>query len=104
MVKKILENIKELRNLKGFSQLDMATKLNVDHSTYGYLERGKTDITLSRLEEISNILEIPMVDLIVYPEKASQAIDHGYRAKVVVELELSLEELETLKVRERIFR
>jgi transcriptional regulator with XRE-family HTH domain len=51
------EKIKELRKKRDWSQEIVANKLNISLNSYGALERGETDIKLSRLEELARIFE-----------------------------------------------
>jgi transcriptional regulator with XRE-family HTH domain len=52
------EKIKELRKKRDWSQEIVANKLNISLNSYGALERGETDIKLSRLEELAGIFEV----------------------------------------------
>lgn len=56
----LLSKIKSFRKERGFSQQYMAAKLGIDYSTYGKMERGKISITVQRLLELSQILEVPI--------------------------------------------
>ena len=51
------EKIKELRKKRDWSQEIVANKLNISLNSYGALERGETDIKLSRIEELARIFE-----------------------------------------------
>lgn len=51
-------NLKKQRTIKKLSQQYLADKLNVDLKTYQNLENGKTKFDLSRLGEVSKILEL----------------------------------------------
>lgn len=59
---KVCEKIKRLRQDKGWSQEEIANKLNMSTNAYGCIERGDTDVSLSRLEEISAVFEIDIAD------------------------------------------
>jgi transcriptional regulator with XRE-family HTH domain len=50
------EKIRQLRLQRGFSQEAMADSLGLSTTAYGDLERGKTDLTLSRLGQIADAL------------------------------------------------
>ena len=52
------EKIKELRKKRDWSQEIVANKLNISLNSYGALERGETDIKLSRVEELARIFEV----------------------------------------------
>lgn len=60
---KVCEKIKRLRQEKGWSQEEIANKLNISVNAYGSIERGETDVNLSRLEAVSEVLGIDMADL-----------------------------------------
>lgn len=59
---KVCEKIKRLRQERGWSQEEIANKLSMSTNAYGCIERGDTDVSLSRLEEISAVFEIDIVD------------------------------------------
>lgn len=61
---KIGEKIRAIRLLKGLSQENMADLINIKVLAYGDIERGKTDIRFSRLEQISSVLEVTICDII----------------------------------------
>ena len=52
---KIGDKIRSLRILKGLSQENMADMLDLNVLAYGEIERSKTDIKMSRLEQIAKI-------------------------------------------------
>ena len=52
------EKIKELRKKRDWSQEIVANELNISLNSYGALERGETDINLSRVEELARIFEV----------------------------------------------
>lgn len=58
------EKIGWMRKVKGWSQEDMAERLGMSLNGYAKIERGETDLPLSRLEKISEIFEINLMDLI----------------------------------------
>lgn len=60
---KINEKIRFIRELKGWSQEEMAEKLNMSLSGYANIERGETNIQFSRLEQISKILDVRLSEL-----------------------------------------
>jgi transcriptional regulator with XRE-family HTH domain len=60
---KIGKKIKEIRELKGISQQDLAAKCNFEKSNMSRLEAGKVNSTISTLQKVSNALEIDIVEL-----------------------------------------
>ena len=63
------EKIRLVRQLKGWSQEDVANKLGMSPNGYGSIERGETDVNLSRLEQIAEMFGIKLSDLLELTEK-----------------------------------
>lgn len=57
------ENIRQLREERKFSQEEMAEKLGISKNGYGKIERGESDIKLTRLVQIADILDIDVVEI-----------------------------------------
>ena len=45
--------------LKGFTREQIAEKLNLSLTAYANIERGETDLSFSRFEDIAKILDVP---------------------------------------------
>ena len=60
------KNIKTIRELRNFTQSYMADCLNMSVSGYGKIERDETDVTLSRLCEISEILDVCVENILTF--------------------------------------
>jgi len=60
----IAYKIKKARVNKGFSQEDIAAKLNVSQSAYAKIENGNTKLDIERLLDIVKILEMDIQDLL----------------------------------------
>lgn len=58
------ERIRLARLQRGLSQENMADLLNLSTTAYGDIERGKTELTLSRLGQIAQVLGTSAVALI----------------------------------------
>ncbi|CCH02168.1 transcriptional regulator, XRE family [Fibrella aestuarina BUZ 2] len=58
------ERIRLARLQRGLSQENMADLLNLSTTAYGDIERGKTELTLSRLGQIAQVLGTSVVALI----------------------------------------
>ena len=61
--KEVGKRIVELRNLKGWSQSDLARACGKDRQAMEKLENGKVNPTLYTLLEISKALEVPLSDM-----------------------------------------
>ncbi|WP_439585407.1 helix-turn-helix domain-containing protein [Dyadobacter bucti] len=58
------EKIRQIRLQKGLSQENMADMLGLSTTAYGDLERGRTELSVSRVENIAKLLDIPLPDLL----------------------------------------
>ncbi|WP_034680846.1 helix-turn-helix domain-containing protein [Chryseobacterium piperi] len=52
------QNIKVIRELKNLTQEYVAERLDMPVGNYSKIENGKTDITLSKLEKIAEVLQV----------------------------------------------
>lgn len=64
------EKIRFLRQAKGWTQEEIADKLKMSPNGYGSIERGETDVNLSRLEQIADLFGIKLFELLGLDEKA----------------------------------
>jgi transcriptional regulator with XRE-family HTH domain len=60
-------NIKAWREVKGVKQEWLATKIGLGKSSLSQIENGITEITVSRLSEIADVLEIQLLHLFENP-------------------------------------
>lgn len=67
---KIGENIRKIRELKGFSQEYMASKLDIAQRTYSSIESENNKIDAKRLKAIAKILEVNVLDILAFNDKA----------------------------------
>ena len=65
----ILKNIEALRKEKRIKQEVVAAELGIKQSSYSAYINRESDITFSRLLQLSNILGVSVVDIITYPEQ-----------------------------------
>lgn len=56
--------IKQLRELKNFTQEYMAQQLSLSTRAYSKIESGETQLTINRLNEISEILGIDPIEVL----------------------------------------
>ncbi len=61
---KVHDKLKVMRLFKGWSQEEMAEKLGYSLSGYTKVERGETDLNISKLEKISEIMGIDLEKLL----------------------------------------
>ena len=56
--------IRKRREQLGFSQQEMAEKLNMSQSTYSRIEAKDEDLTIRQLKLIAEVLEVTLADLL----------------------------------------
>ena len=61
--------IKQIRELKNFTQEYVAGKLNLSTRAYSKIETGETQLTINRLNEISKVLGIEPMEVLGFDEK-----------------------------------
>jgi len=62
--------IKRLRAIKGWRRQQVADKLEMSAAGYGSIERGETDIGITRLTQIAEVFEINLIALLGLDERA----------------------------------
>jgi transcriptional regulator with XRE-family HTH domain len=79
-MKTLGKKIRLLRHQNGWSQEDVAKRLDISIPAFSKIETGITDINLSRLEQISTLFEMSVVQLLTFS-------DSDQEQKIVNELE-----------------
>ncbi len=67
--KAIVANVRKIRSEKNYTQDYLAAKLGISQNAYSKIELGYSSITLSRLIEIAEILEVDFVDFFIDEKK-----------------------------------
>lgn len=65
-MKTLGKKIRLLRHQKGWSQEDVAKRLDISIPAFSKIETGITDINLSRLEQIATLFEMSVVQLLTF--------------------------------------
>ncbi len=65
------EKIKLVREAKGFTQEQVAEKLQMSKNGYGDIERGATDPKLSKLEKIAEAFNMELSELVDLTDKGT---------------------------------
>lgn len=60
------KKIRLLRHQKGWSQEDVSRQLDISIPAFSKIETGITDINISRLEQISALFNLSVVQLLTY--------------------------------------
>ncbi len=80
MKKKLADRIRLKRLLIGLSQQNMADELNLTVAAYSNIERGVTDITVTRLCQITAILNCKPEELLSEDEQFAEPERQNYLA------------------------
>lgn len=107
--KRVIRNIRKLRELRLLSREQMANELSLSISGYGRLERGEIDLTLTRMKRIADILNVNLTELLEFDPSTVLHKSNGtakpqftlsedekqlyYREKYISMLEMELERL-----------
>lgn len=62
-MEKLYENIQKIWTLKGLSQQNVATELNLSQRHYGRIENGQVDVNYSLLCKLASILGVTVQNL-----------------------------------------
>jgi transcriptional regulator with XRE-family HTH domain len=65
--REISAHIRKIRESRNYTQDYLAAKLNMSQNAYSKIELGLSNINLSRLMRIAEILEVDVVDIIKPP-------------------------------------
>lgn len=63
------EKIRLIRQAKGLTQEDVAHKLEMSVHGYGDIERGDSDIKMSRLQQLADLFDVKLSELVDMNEK-----------------------------------
>jgi len=63
-IRSVATNIRKIREHRNYTQEYLAAKLKISQNAYSKIELGYTKITLERLFQIAQILEVNLIDLI----------------------------------------
>ncbi|MEQ9263560.1 MAG: helix-turn-helix transcriptional regulator [Owenweeksia sp.] len=64
VIRKIGKKIVAIRKEKGISQIELATKLNIEDSALRRIEKGRTNPTIKTLYDISICLGVELAELV----------------------------------------
>lgn len=71
-MKTLGKKIRLLRHQKSWSQEDVAKRLDISIPAFSKIETGITDVNLSRLEQISALFEMTVVQLLTFNDTEEQ--------------------------------
>jgi transcriptional regulator with XRE-family HTH domain len=71
-MKNLGKKIRLLRHQRGWSQEDVAKRLDISIPAFSKIETGITDVNLSRLDQISQLFDLSIVQLLTYNDAEDQ--------------------------------
>jgi transcriptional regulator with XRE-family HTH domain len=77
MIQQPETKIKQIRELKNFTQEYVAQQLGLSTRAYSKIETGETQLTINRLNEISAILEVQPMEVLGFDDKKIFNINHS---------------------------
>jgi transcriptional regulator with XRE-family HTH domain len=63
-MKKIADNIKNMREERGLMQKEVAAHIDVDKSTYSKIEKGTRDVSVEELSKIARLFNVTIDKLV----------------------------------------
>ena len=73
--KMIGNKIRSLRTLKELSQENVAEMLGISITAYSKIERGETDVQLSRLSQIAKAFEVSIEEILNFGDKITKCFN-----------------------------
>jgi transcriptional regulator with XRE-family HTH domain len=99
---KIADKIRLARLAKNLSQQNMADELNITVAAYSNIERGVTDISVTRLYQIAGILDLLIEDLLHSEISVAEEVNHLANYSVnnySQQLYMLIQEVQSLKIK-----
>jgi len=80
--------IKELRQLKGYTQAELAELTDLSTNYVGYIERGERTVSLQTLERLTHILGVEIGTLFLFRsrEASKKSEEPSQRSQMMVKL------------------
>lgn len=79
------QKIRKVRELKNFKQEYVAGLLGISAVAYGKIERGDTDVKMSRLVQLAEIFEVSLDQLLLFDEKRVFNLYNNQNAAAIVQ-------------------
>ena len=80
--------IKELRQLKGYTQAELAELVDISTNYIGYIERGQRTISLQTLERLAHTLGVEVGTFFLFRarEASKKSAEPDHRARMMAKL------------------
>lgn len=102
-LQQIGNRIRDIRKLKKISQADIAAELDISITAFSKIERGLTNLSINRLDEISKLLNVSIITLLLDTKNKDYPTPQDFQieSNSVLEKELNYTK-ELLKAKEEI--
>ena len=80
----ILENIDTIRRNKGYSQEYLAMQIGMKQAGFSLIMSGERELKYNTLLQIAKALQMPVIDVITFPDKYVVAKGHGTATEAVL--------------------
>ena len=94
------KNIRQLRQKNGWSQGEVAKRLNISIPAFSKIETGVTDINFSRLDQIACLFGISTLEVISLGHLSVDEVD--YQQVTDLKTKVSEQEEEIIKLQKRV--
>lgn len=92
-MKSIGDQIKQCRLALNLSQADAAKKLNISTPAFCKIETGQTDLNISRLQQISKVFKVPIIQLLGLSAAPDSAEELAMLKKELIEKDEEINKL-----------
>lgn len=63
------EKIRKIREIRGYSQEYVASKLEMSQNNYSRIELNQVKVNLDRLQDVATVLEVDIMDILNFDER-----------------------------------
>ncbi|MBR3653228.1 MAG: helix-turn-helix transcriptional regulator [Bacteroidales bacterium] len=99
----IAANILKILSDKGISQAELSRRTEIDAATISKIFSGQTRLNVNALSEISTAIDVPVIDIITYPDKYVRVSAGGRPEPVEAILQIKLQKEKKDQVLKLIF-
>lgn len=93
----ILENIDTIRRNRGYSQEYVAVQIGMKQAGFSLIMSGERELKYTTLLQIANVFQMPVIDIITFPDKyVSFEGSGGVAAETVLQIKLDTDKKEQI--------
>lgn len=93
----ILENIDTIRRNRGYSQEYVAVQIGMKQAGFSLIMSGERELKYTTLLQIANVFQMPVIDIITFPDKyVPFEGSGGVAAETVLQIKLDTDKKEQI--------